>query len=131
MHATMLRNGSLTPAQQAAQGVSQGCLGNFRDLLYDFAIDPVTLSFIEGFNNVALAPNENFAREFMELHTLGIRDPVTDALNYTQSDVSEGARAWTGYQEVALGTSNWSYYPQYNASLHDNGSKTILGQTGN
>jgi uncharacterized protein (DUF1800 family) len=131
MHATMLRYGSLTQSQQTAQGVSQGCLGNFRDLLYDFAIDPVTLSFIEGFNNVAQAPNENFAREFMELHTLGIRDPVTNALNYTQTDVSEGARAWTGYREVAMGTSNWSYYPQWTPSLHDNGSKTILGQTGN
>lgn len=132
MRAQMLRNGSLTPAQQAAQGKSQGCLGNFRDLLYDFAIDPVTLSFIEGFNNVAQAPNENFAREFMELHALGIRDPVTDATNYTQVDVSEGARAWTGYQEVATGGApNWSYYPQYTASLHDNGSKTILGQSGN
>src|SRR5262249_55617837 len=61
----------------------------------------------------------------------GVRDAVTDAVNYTQSDVSEGARAWTGYQEVATLATNWSVYPQFNASLHDSGSKTILGQTGN
>ncbi len=68
--------------------------------------------------NLKSHPNENYARELMELFSLGIG-------NYTEQDVREAARAYTG----------WSYRPllgfNFNANQHDAGSKTFLGQTGN
>jgi uncharacterized protein (DUF1800 family) len=92
-------------------------LGNFRDLTVAVAQDPAMLSFLDAGKNVKGAPNENFAREIMELFTMGVG-------NYTEKDVREAARAFTG----------WNYLDLkfvVNADQHDAGQKTILGRTGN
>src|SRR5207237_4169251 len=91
--------------------------GNFRDLLVAVAQDPAMLSFLDAGVNVKGAPNENFAREIMELFTMGVG-------NYSEKDVREGARAFTGWNYVDLKFS-------VNREQHDDGRKTFLGETGN
>ena len=108
-------------------------LGKFDDLLLAVAQDPAMLVWLDGVTNVAGDPNENFAREVQELFTQGIFDVITGQPNYTQNDVHEIARTFTG----------WGFYwPNYNKkpfdivfaidpSSHDSGSKTIYGVTAN
>jgi hypothetical protein len=92
-------------------------LGNFRDLLISVAQDPAMLAFLDAGVNVKGRPNENFAREIMELFTMGVG-------HYGESDVREAARAFTG----------WNYQGLefvINEDQHDDGDKTVLGHTGN
>jgi uncharacterized protein (DUF1800 family) len=91
--------------------------GSFRDLTVAVAQDPAMLTFLDAGKNVKGAPNENFAREIMELFTMGVG-------NYSEKDVREAARAFTG----------WNYVDTkfvINATQHDDGQKTFLGRTGN
>ena len=64
--------------------------GNFRDLLIGVAQDPAMLAFLDAGVNVKGAPNENFAREIMELFSMGVG-------NYSEQDIREAARAFTGW----------------------------------
>ena len=90
--------------------------GNFRDLLIAVAKDPAMLSYLDAAVNVKGAPNENFAREIMELFTMGVG-------NYTEEDIREAARAFTGWNYKGLEF-------VVNPAQHDAGSKTVLGKTG-
>ena len=98
-------------------------LGNFRNLLHAVAKDPAMLVFLDGANSRKEAPNENFAREVMELFTLG---ETSQGGRYTESDIKEAARAFTGWS-VEPGEFSFRYRPVF----HDNGDKTVLGRTGN
>ncbi len=92
-------------------------MGSFRDLTVAVAKDPAMLCFLDARKNIKGAPNENFAREIMELFTMGVG-------NYTEKDVREAARAFTG----------WDYVDTKFVARddqHDAGSKTFLGKTGN
>ena len=91
--------------------------GNFRSLLIAVAKDPAMLAYLDAGVNVKGAPNENFAREIMELFTMGVG-------NYAELDIREAARAFTGwnYQGVKF---------VMNPALHDEDQKTVLGRTGN
>ena len=91
-------------------------LGNFRSLLLGVAQDPAMLAFLDAGVNVKGSPNENFAREIMELFTMGVG-------NYSERDIREGARAFTGWNYVGLDF-------QVDASKHDDGEKAFLGRTG-
>ena len=91
-------------------------LGRFGDLLQRVARDPAMLSYLDGGSNRKAHPNENFAREVMELFTTGLGP-------YSEKDVQEGARAFTGWQ-VKDGVF------AFNAGEHDDGSKTFLGKSG-
>lgn len=93
-------------------------LGKFGDLLHAVAKDPAMLIYLNNQQNKKGHPNENFAREVMELFTLGIG-------NYAEADIKEAARAFTGWQVNAIG----QY--EFNARQHDAGHKTVLGQSGN
>lgn len=93
--------------------------GDFHTLAYAILTDPAMLLWLDGEKNTAKAPNENLAREFMELFTLGHND------GYTEEDVRQGARALTGWVVKPDGTAASV------AQRHDNGSKTFLGVTGN
>jgi uncharacterized protein (DUF1800 family) len=94
-------------------------LGNFGDLLHAVAKDPAMLQYLDGESNRKGRPNENFAREVMELFTLGEG-------HYSQQDVAEAARAYTGW---TLDPDTQAF--QFNPKTHDDGDKTVLGQTGN
>ena len=91
--------------------------GNFRALCKAITADPAMLIWLDGNTNQKIKPNENYGREFMELFTLG-RD------RYTQEDVRQAARAFTGYTTDGQGKA------LYHKELHDDGDKTILGNTG-
>ncbi len=93
-------------------------LGNFKTMTLDLCTDAAMLIWLNGDGNTVFSPNENFARELLELFTMG------EGSGYTQQDVVETARACTGY--ITDGVDVF-FIPQW----HDNGSKTILGQTGN
>ena len=96
-------------------------LGKFRPLLLRVSKDPAMLRWLDSNQNVQEAPNENFARELMELFTLGIG-------NYTEKDIREAARAFAGWHTSGS-------YPEdrfeYHPGEHDDGSKRVFGQTGN
>ena len=91
--------------------------GNFRDLLIGLAQDPAMLVYLDAGENIKGSPNENFGREVLELFTMGVG-------NYTESDIREASRAFTGWTHVGL---NFEVDPE----LHDSGPKTFLGRTGN
>ena len=92
-------------------------LGNFRDLLYASAKSGAMLSYLDQTQSRAGAPNQNYAREIMELHTLGVSG------GYTQNDVAELSRVLTGWTVAGRG----DFF--FNATLHDFGAKTLLGVT--
>src|SRR5215472_332367 len=90
--------------------------GNFRELLIAVAQDPAMLVFLDAGQNVKGAPNENFGREVMELFTMGVG-------NYTEQDIREGARAFTGWRDDDL-----TFLVE--AAKHDDSEKTFLGHSG-
>jgi uncharacterized protein (DUF1800 family) len=96
-------------------------LGNFKEFTRAVGLTPAMLIFLNGFENTNYSPNENYARELFELFTLG------EGNGYTQNDITETARALTGYNEWDEPNGNIYFDPQ----TFDNGTKTIFGQTGN
>ena len=86
--------------------------GNFRDLMVAVAQDPAMLSFLDAGVNVKGASNENFARKIMELFTMGVG-------NYSETDIREAARAFTGWNYVDLEF-------VINEALHDDDEKQFL-----
>lgn len=93
-------------------------LGDFGALLHAVSKDAAMLVYLDGVQNRRAAPNENFAREVMELFTLGEG-------RYTETDVKEAARAFSGW---SLDRETGAYV--FRPALHDRGEKTILGQRG-
>jgi len=93
-------------------------LGSFVSLTHNVSLQPAMIEYLDNDRNVLGSPNENFARELMELFTLGVNQ-------YSEQDVVESARAWTGHGL----DDNDRYF--FDASEHDAGSKTFFGQTGN
>ncbi len=99
-------------------------LGSFRQLALDVTSNPAMIIWLNLNENRLGRPNENYARELMELFTLG-----ADRGAYSESDVRQAARALTGWAydwSSQLGAHNFRYV----ASRHDPGTKTIFGQTG-
>ena len=92
-------------------------LSNFKDLLFSTAKDPAMLAYLDAAANVKGAPNENFAREIMELFSMGVG-------NYTEHDIKEAARAFTG----------WNFNGTdfvFNKEKYDGGNKKFLDKSGN
>lgn len=104
--------------QDMLHTIRTNALGNFGDLLKAVSKSPSMLQFLNNQQNKKSHPNENFAREVMELFTMGRG-------NYSEHDVKEAARAFTG----------WGFNFQggfmFRKQQHDDGSKTFLGKTGN
>jgi uncharacterized protein (DUF1800 family) len=110
-------------------------LDRFDSLLLTVAQDAAMLIWLDGIVNVKNSPNENFARELQELFTMGIYDVVTGQANYSEDDVKEIARAFTGWKfflnraDSARNPFNFQFV--VNPPEHDESSKTIYGQTAN
>jgi uncharacterized protein (DUF1800 family) len=104
--------------QELLHQIRTNALGNFGDLLKAVSKSASILSFLNNQQNKKQHPNENFAREVMELFTLGRG-------NYTEDDIKEAARSFTG----------WGFTPTgefiFKKNQHDDGSKTIFGKSGN
>lgn len=94
-------------------------LGDIHDLMQAMAIDPAMLDYLDNELNVKAAPNENFARELMELFTMGNG-------TFTEADVVAMARAWTGHNR---NRTTGAY--QFRPAQHDTGQKTLFGTTRN
>ena len=105
-------------AQELLHTIRTNALGSFAEMLKAVSKSPAMLQFLNNQQNKKLHPNENFAREVMELFTMGRG-------NYTENDVKEAARSFTG----------WAFNPLgefvFRKNQHDNGIKTFLGKTGN
>jgi hypothetical protein len=97
-----------------------GALGSFDDLLRSVTLDPAMQLFLNLLRSTKVAPNENFARELMELFVLGS--------GYTEDDIREAARALTGF--VGVYENNRLVGVRFEESKWDPGSKTIFGKTG-
>lgn len=97
-------------------------LGSYRELLLKLGRDPAMLVWLDGALNTKFSPNENYAREFWELFTLGVDN------GYTQQDVEEAARAFTGWVEDRR-RDDQPYRMVFLPEFHDAGSKTIFGVT--
>jgi uncharacterized protein (DUF1800 family) len=91
--------------------------GNFRDLVTAVSRDPAMLVYLDGESSTKEKPNENFARELMELFTIGVG-------HYTEKDVREAARAFTGWHRDGAKF-------HFNGEAHDHGDKELLGRKGN
>jgi uncharacterized protein (DUF1800 family) len=104
------------------------CLGDFATLLVELSKDPAMIHWLDNQENTIKVHNENYGRELLELFSMGIG-------NYTEDDVKECARAFTGWglrnpvNTGPFGRNVWEFkfYPE----LHDYGEKTFLGETGN
>ncbi|WP_316795817.1 DUF1800 domain-containing protein [Pedobacter agri] len=112
------RNNNPMYAQQLNNIQRQHGLGSFRTLLVEVSKSPAMLQYLNNQQNKKGKPNENFARELMELFTLGRG-------NYTENDIKESARSFTG----------WSYDKDgafiFRKTQHDDGTKTFFGKIGN
>ena len=104
-------------------------LGDLREFVHAIGLDPAMLIYLNGADNRAEAPNENYARELLELFTMGITGP-DGAANYTQQDVTEISRALTGYGLDYYGQTDTPLEARFVPEWHDATDKTILGQTG-
>ena len=102
--------------QQQNQLLRREANGNFATLTRGIVRDPAMLRYLNNNRNNKRRPNENLARELMELFTLGVG-------NYSENDIKEGARALTGYN---VDDNDFRFYQ----NQHDDEPKTILGQTG-
>jgi len=108
-------------------------MGSFRDLLVEISKDPAMLYFLDNCLSHKDAVNENYGRELLELFSMGVG--MDGQFNYTEDDVKECARAFTGWT-IANGIPGQPYgrYGSrfvYNPDDHDDGEKTFLGHTGN
>src|SRR5205823_9139565 len=99
-------------------------LGSFEQLLLDVTKDPAMLLWLNGTDNYEGSPNENYAREMMELFTLGANRGA-----YTETDVREQARALTGWRGNVVARQATAF--TFDQNRHDTGMKTIFGKTGN
>jgi uncharacterized protein (DUF1800 family) len=107
------------------QLMRQHAQGNFRTLLERMGEDPAMMVWLDTVQSQRDQPNENYARELMELFSLGlINYQNAGQPNYTENDIREAAKAFTGYR-IENGQT------VFRANLHNNGPKTVLGQTGN
>ena len=97
--------------------------GDFRGLVLAVMRDPAMLVYLDNRENVKDHPNENFGRELLELFTMGLNS-LGNASNYTEQDIREASRAFTGWTNEVLDF-------RFDAELHDDGPKTFLGREGN
>jgi hypothetical protein len=114
---------SLVKVQNSTLMFGQNCLlrkhalGRFGPLLQAISRDPAMMVWLDSNSNIKGKPNENYARELMELFSLGVG-------HYNEKDIREAARAFTGWRTDGAGFT-------FDARVHDSGPKTVLGQAGN
>jgi uncharacterized protein (DUF1800 family) len=98
----------------------KNALGNYGNMLFAISKDPAMLIYLDGYKNIKDDPNENFAREVLELFTMG------GTMYYSENDIKNAARAFTGWS-IDNRTGKFVNRPE----LHDTGVKTFMGKRGN
>src|SRR4029077_7619102 len=107
---------SLKLMQQQNETLRRHALGHFDALLAEMTVDPAMIVWLDSDTNKKNAPNENYAREVMELFSLGVG-------HYTEKDIQEAARALTGWK-MAAGRA------VFDPAEFDDSEKTVFGKTG-
>lgn len=115
---TITKTQSMTLLYQQNLMLRKNALGNFKSLLHAVAKDPAMLIYLDGSENIKGEPNENFAREVLELFTVGRGQ-------YQEHDIRQAARAFTGWN---IDSRTGHFVNHYNQ--HDHGEKTLLGKKG-
>ncbi len=108
--------------------IRQHALGNFRQFVKDITINPNMLLFLNGATNTLYSPNENYARELLELFTIGKGPQIGpgDYTNYTEDDVAAGAKILTGYLVNGLRSDTLADVTStFTPVLHDTSTKTL------
>ena len=129
-HSKMNRNPQM---EKQLRMFRRNALGDFRTILTDLAKDPAMIYWLDNNENHNGAPTENFGRELLELFSMGVG--MDGHANYTENDVKECARAFTGWTmapalpRYPYGDHCWDF--EYCADDHDEEEKSFLGQTGN
>ncbi len=120
-----VENGRAVDAQ--IEMFREHCLGNFRTILLKLSRDPAMIIWLDNNTNHKGAPNENYGRELLELFSMGVG-------NYTEDDVKECARAFTGWTIANFNARYpWGPFPmefEYRPEDHDDAEKTFLGHRG-
>ncbi|MEP7217746.1 MAG: DUF1800 domain-containing protein, partial [Bacteroidota bacterium] len=98
--------------------------GSFKELARKISTDPAMVIYLDGAGNKAESPNENYARELMELFTLGTGTYKDGTPHYSENDIVELARALTGWTPKGLGS-------EFHPDQFDSGKKTFFGETAN
>ena len=128
---TKVQHGRMTAAQ--VEMFRNLGIGNLETLLLQLARDPAMGFFLDNWMSHKGSINENFGRELLELFSMGVG--MDGQPNYTEDDVKECARAFTGWTYTGhiprYPYGRYSWYFQYDPSDHDDEEKTFLGQTGN
>jgi uncharacterized protein (DUF1800 family) len=106
---------------QEDEAFRKNCFSTFATVLRESAQSPAMIDFLDSATNIASSPNENYARELMELHTLGVGG------GYTEPDVVQVARVFTGWSRtnVVTGTVVTQSQFRFRANVHDTGPKTV------
>jgi uncharacterized protein (DUF1800 family) len=107
----------MEPLRQQLDLFRRSGLGNLRNLAITMSVQPAMLRYLDNDQNVKSSPNQNFARELMELFLLGVG-------NYTEADVEAGTAAWTGHSDIWQ-TGEYVWRPE----THDANAKQFLGRT--
>ena len=115
--ATDRRDYDISPYERIA--IRPNVLGRFRDLLLAVVRSPGMGDYLDGRRNRVDGINENFSRELLELHTIGVDG------GYTETDVGAVARAFTGWKEDQAAPDGFEFFPAW----HDPGAKQVLGLT--
>ena len=127
-HFGVTSSGDARAMYQYLNLLRQHALGNVQQLVKEVSIDPCMLLFLNGATNSVFAPNENYARELLELFTVGKGGQLAagDYSTFTEQDVAAGAKIFTGYvvQGVRSATQT-QVTSQYLPLLHDNTNKTL------
>ena len=108
-------------------------LGNFKNMAKELTVDPCMLVFLNGYSNSVFSPNENYAREFLELFTIGKGEQVGtgDYTNYTEEDVLAGSKIFTGWQIQGFGSATEPTTSSiFQATLHDTTDKVLSAHFG-
>ena len=114
---------SMMKTPEDKEVIRQHALGKFKDLLMASAKSPAMIYYLDNYSSTKDAPNENYARELLELHTLGADN------GYSQKDVQEVARCFTGWTITGPRSNLPSGEFQFVPAIHDTGSKKVLGKT--
>ncbi len=120
---------------QYAKVLRDNATGNFRTLVEQITVNPLMLLYLNGNESNKNAPNENYARELLELFTIGkgVEAGPGDYTNYTEQDIKEIARALTGWTSNGVAFAQAGDLPDaiFRPNRHDTGTKTLSNRFGN
>ncbi len=134
-HFSCIRNGDARWYYQYLQLLRDNALGNFRELIRAICTNGQMLIFLNGNSNTKNSPNENFARELLELFTLGKGPQIGsgDYTNYTEDDVRALAKALTGWRTLNAGSTDPNKQPvsEFFSQRHDESDQQLSARLGN